>query len=121
MLFIDLSLLPGTLRSTKKDIPKIIFQNVSIKRLVLDVLKPHMPGIVELAEELSRLPEVSGVNVSLSEVDQETDTVKIVIEGTAIDFDNVRATLSGFDAVVHSVDNVVAGQRILEDVETPQD
>jgi len=94
---------------------------VSIKRLVLDVLKPHTPGIIELAEELSRIPEVSGVNISLSEVDQETDTVKIVIEGTAIDYDEVRNVLEAFDAVVHSVDNVVSGQRIVEDVETPQD
>jgi len=94
---------------------------VSVKRLVLDVLKPHNPGIIELAEELSRIPEVSGVNVSLSEVDQETDTVKIVIEGTAIDYDEVRNVLEAFDAVIHSVDNVVSGQRIVEDVETPQD
>jgi hypothetical protein len=94
---------------------------VSIKRLVLDVLKPHNPGIIELAEELSRIPEVSGVNISLSEVDQETDTVKIVIEGTAVDYDEVRNALEAFDAVIHSVDNVVSGQRIVEDVETPQD
>lgn len=94
---------------------------MSVKRLVLDVLKPHNPGIIELAEELSRIPEVSGVNVSLSEVDQETDTVKIVIEGTAIDYDEVRNVLEAFDAVIHSVDNVVSGQRIVEDVETPQD
>jgi len=94
---------------------------VSIKRLVLDVLKPHTPGIIELAEELSKIPEVGGVNISLSEVDQETDTVKIVIEGTAIDYEEVEGALSRFDAVVHSVDNVVAGQRIVEDVETPQD
>ncbi|HPT74334.1 MAG TPA: DUF211 domain-containing protein, partial [Methanomassiliicoccaceae archaeon] len=32
-----------------------------IKRIVLDVLKPHHPGIVELSQHLSVLEGVSGV------------------------------------------------------------
>ena len=94
---------------------------MNIKRIVLDVLKPHHPGLIELAESLSSLPEVNGVNISLSEVDQDTETVKIVMEGSDIDFENVKRVLREYDAVVHSVDNVVAGQEIVEDVETPQD
>jgi len=94
---------------------------VNIKRLVLDVLKPHHPGLIELAESLSNIPEVSGVNISLSEVDQDTETVKIVMEGSDINFTNVKRVLREYDSVVHSIDNVVAGQKIVEDVETPQD
>jgi Uncharacterized protein conserved in archaea len=94
---------------------------MNIKRLVLDVLKPHNPGLIELAESLSNIPEVSGVNISLSEVDQDTETVKIVMEGSDIDFENVKRVLREYDSVVHSIDNVVAGQKIVEDVETPQD
>jgi Uncharacterized protein conserved in archaea len=94
---------------------------VNIKRLVLDVLKPHNPGLIELAESLSSIPEVSGVNISLSEVDQDTETVKIVMEGSDINFTNVKRVLREYDSVVHSIDNVVAGQKIVEDVETPQD
>lgn len=94
---------------------------MNIKRIVLDVLKPHHPGLIELAESLSSLPEVNGVNISLSEVDQDTETVKIVMEGSDIDFESVKRVLREYDAVVHSVDNVVAGQEIVEDVETPQD
>lgn len=94
---------------------------MNIKRLVLDVLKPHNPGLIELAESLSNIPEVSGVNISLSEVDQDTETVKIVMEGSDVDFENVKRVLREYDSVVHSIDNVVAGQKIVEDVETPQD
>jgi hypothetical protein len=94
---------------------------VNIKRLVLDVLKPHNPGLIELAESLSNIPEVSGVNISLSEVDQDTETVKIVMEGSDVDFENVKRVLREYDSAVHSIDNVVAGQKIVEDVETPQD
>jgi hypothetical protein len=35
-----------------------------IRRLVLDVLKPHEPTIIELASQLSELAGVEAVNIS---------------------------------------------------------
>ncbi|MEM0448960.1 MAG: DUF211 domain-containing protein [Methanomassiliicoccales archaeon] len=92
-----------------------------IRRLVLDVLKPHHPNIVELARRLSVLEGVSGVNCTLEEVDQETESIKITIEGNAIDFDAVEEAISQSGAVIHSVDSVSAGKKLVEEVETPQD
>ncbi|MBC7108034.1 MAG: DUF211 domain-containing protein [Methanomassiliicoccales archaeon] len=92
-----------------------------IKRLVLDVLKPHHPSIVELSKRLSVLSGVSGVNCTLEEVDQETESIKITIEGTSIDFEEVERTIADTGAVIHSVDSVSAGKKLVEEVETPQD
>ena len=92
-----------------------------LKRIVLDVLKPHKPSLVELAQRLSGLKGIEGVNCSLDEVDQETETVKVTIEGTAIGYDNVEAVLREMGAVIHSVDEVAAGKRLIEDVRTLQD
>jgi hypothetical protein len=92
-----------------------------IRRLVLDVLKPHHPSIVELAHRLSVLEGVSGVNCTLEEVDQETESIKITIEGNAIDFDSLEQAISESGAVIHSVDSVSAGKKLVEEVETPQD
>ncbi|MHC1631957.1 MAG: DUF211 domain-containing protein [Methanotrichaceae archaeon] len=93
----------------------------TIRRLVLDVLKPHVPSILELAEALSKLNWISGVNLSLSEVDQQTETIKITIKGDNIDYIAVESVIQDFGGVVHSIDEVVAGKEIIEDVETPQD
>ncbi|MDH5779717.1 MAG: DUF211 domain-containing protein, partial [Candidatus Bathyarchaeota archaeon] len=49
-----------------------------IRRLVLDVLKPHNPGIVELSKELSELDGVEGVNILTYEIDQKVENVKII-------------------------------------------
>jgi hypothetical protein len=92
-----------------------------IKRLVLDVLKPHHPSIVELSKRLSVLSGVSGVNCTLEEVVQETESIKITIEGTSIDFEEVERTIADTGAVIHSVDSVSAGKKLVEEVETPQD
>ncbi len=92
-----------------------------LKRLVLDVLKPHKPSLIELAQRLSALKGIDGVNCSLDEVDQETETVKVTIEGSVIAYDSVEAVLRELGAVIHSVDEVAAGKRLVEDVRTLQD
>ncbi len=92
-----------------------------IRRLVLDVLKPHHPSIVELSQHLSILDGTSGVNITIIEVDQDTETVKITIEGNAIIFEDVEATITEAGAVIHSVDSVSTGKRLVEEVETGQD
>lgn len=92
-----------------------------IKRLILDVLKPHNPSIVEVSKRLSSLKGVSGVNCMLEEVDKETDSLKITIEGTDIDYKEVEKTLEMMGAVIHSIDGVSAGKKLVDAVETPQD
>ena len=92
-----------------------------IKRLVLDVLKPHHPTIIEMARRISVIKGVSGVNCTLEEVDRETESVKITIEGPSIDFESIEETISDCGAVIHSVDSVSAGKHLVEEVETPQD
>ncbi|AGN25869.1 hypothetical protein A3206_06470 [Candidatus Methanomassiliicoccus intestinalis] len=89
-----------------------------LKRLVLDVLKPHNPSIIDVAQQLSVLDGISGVNISIKEVDQETETVKITIKGNSIDYDLVEETIREVGAVIHSVDNVSAGKELVDELET---
>ncbi len=89
-----------------------------IRRLVLDVLKPHRPSIVEVSRKLTTIRGVEGVNCTLDEVDSETESVRVTIEGTAIDFDKVEEALRESGAVIHSIDSVAVGKRLVEDVRT---
>ncbi|MFQ6060428.1 MAG: DUF211 domain-containing protein [Thermoplasmata archaeon] len=92
-----------------------------IKRLVLDVLKPHNPSIIELSKRLGNINGIVGVNCTLDEVDQDTESIKITIEGPSVNFPQVEKTIRECGAVIHSVDSVSAGKKIVEEVETPQD
>ena len=92
-----------------------------IRRLVLDVLKPHKPSVVELSEALSHLQGVEGVNVIIYEIDQQVENVKIIIAGISISFEDIKSKLEELGATIHSVDEVAAGKRIVEEVMTPQD
>ncbi len=92
-----------------------------IKRLVLDVLKPHQPSILELARAIGALKHVTGVNLSLLEVDTQTENIKITVEGVNIDFDELQRVIEDMGAVIHSIDEVAAGMKLVEEVETLQD
>ncbi len=92
-----------------------------IKRIVLDVLKPHKPSLVDMSVRLSSLKGVDGVTCTLDEVDQETESVKVTIEGPSINYPSVEEALRELGAVIHSVDLVASGKRAVEDVRTGQD
>ena len=92
-----------------------------IRRLVLDVLKPHKPSVVEVSEALSHLPGVEGVNIIMNEIDQQVENAKIIIAGNSLSFEEIKNKLKELGATIHSVDEVAAGKTIIEEVMTPQD
>ncbi len=93
----------------------------NIRRLVLDVLKPHSPSLVELAVQLADLEGVIGVDISLKEMDQKVENVKITCEGENINFEEVERVIIQNGASIHSLDKVSAGASIIEEVTTQQD
>ena len=92
-----------------------------IRRLVLDVLKPMEPNIIELAEMLSRDEGVSAVNISVVEIDLKVENAKITIEGDNIIYDRIRNIVQDMGGAIHSIDEVVAGKIIIDDAATLQD
>jgi len=78
-----------------------------IKRIVLDVLKPHLPRGIEFSTALAELGPGYKVNYKVIEVDEKTETVIIAIEGDNINFDLIRDTVSQLGGSLHSVDEIV--------------
>ncbi|WP_126664306.1 DUF211 domain-containing protein [Haloterrigena salifodinae] len=93
----------------------------SIRRLVLDVMKPQDPNILELADVVGDCPGVDGVNAVLVETDREVQNCKLTIEGDDIDADALEEAVTDLGGTVHSIDQVVCGERLVEQIETPQD
>jgi len=92
-----------------------------IKRLVIDILKPHEPEITEFARAVTDTVGVDAANATLLETDREVQNVKITIEGDDIDQDEVEEAVRELGGTVHSIDQVVCGDRVVEQSDTPQD
>lgn len=88
-----------------------------IRRLALDVDKVvDRPEMVTLARTLERVAGVDAVNITVNEIDIETVGTVITVEGEDIDTDALFAAIEHAGAVLHSIDEVVAGSRIVEHV-----
>ncbi|MEM3072331.1 MAG: DUF211 domain-containing protein [Candidatus Bathyarchaeia archaeon] len=77
-----------------------------IKRIVLDVLKPRDPPIYELASQLADCRGVQDVSITVAEIDQNTESIKVSIEGGSVNIEDVKECLDRFGASIHSVDEV---------------
>lgn len=79
----------------------------AIKAIVLDVLKPHSPPLHIFATFLAELDGLDEVDVSLVEMDERTESLKVVISGPSIDYEALREHMGKQGAVIHSVDQVI--------------
>ena len=77
-----------------------------VKRLVLDVLKPHQPNVLEFAQAIANADRQCRVRVTVLEVDENTETLQVVIEGDRIDFESIQSSISELGGSLHSIDEV---------------
>ena len=93
----------------------------TVRRLVVDVLKPHDPPLLDFTEQIATIECVDGVSSSLIELDQEVQNVKLTVVGEALDFEAIKSGIEELSGTVHSVDQVACGEYIVDEEWTHQD
>ena len=82
----------------------------SLKRIVLDVLKPHHPNALDLATAIASLAPDYRVSLTITAVDEKTESAEVIIEGEALDFFAINGVIGTMGSTIHSIDVVeVAG------------
>ena len=66
----------------------------SVQRLVLDVLKPHQPNALDFAHAIAALGEGYRVDIHVIEVDEQTETLQVSIEGVRLDFGRINSVIN---------------------------
>lgn len=79
---------------------------ITVRKIVLDVLKPHRPNGLEFASLLAEKCPESIVNLNVNAVDENTESVVIVIEGDDLHYDVILAAIQEMGGSVHSIDEV---------------
>ena len=79
---------------------------VAVKRIVLDVLKPHQPNALDFSRNIAAVGHGYRVRLTVIEMDENTETLQMVVEGSAIDFDALLASINTMGGSLHSIDEV---------------
>jgi hypothetical protein len=94
---------------------------VPVKILVLDVLKPHKPNILDFGKRICTEKSIEAATISVYAVDEKTESLKIVLEGKDIDFDRIKDILEDQGGVIHSMDKVVLGKKTFSETSMPSE
>lgn len=77
-----------------------------VKRITLDVLKPHHPNILEFANAIAHQGADYQVDIRVDAVDEKTETVIIEITGADVRLDAVEEVIGTLGGSIHSIDQV---------------
>jgi hypothetical protein len=79
---------------------------VQIKRVVLDVLKPHNPNALDFTTSIAEKVPGCRIKLTVTAMDEKTETVLVVIEGEQVPFNVITAVISSLGGSIHSIDEV---------------
>ena len=80
--------------------------SVKIKKLLLDSLKSRELSIVELSKALGSVSGVSEVDITVVEVDSNTETIRVTIKGPQINYDEIRKVMEKHAVSIKGVDEI---------------
>ena len=79
---------------------------IKVKKLILDILKPHQPNALEFASALAEKGNEIQVTLIVAAVDEKTESVEVKIEGNDINFELLTERIKELGASIHSIDEV---------------
>jgi hypothetical protein len=87
---------------------------MNIRRLAFDVDKAlDRPSLLDIARAIDGCGGVESCNITVEEIDIETVGMDIIVEGLNLDYDRIVAAIEETGAAVHSLDELVFGERIV--------
>jgi hypothetical protein len=79
---------------------------VVVKRLVLDVLKPHQPNALEFSQAIASIGADYHVRLTVIEVDENTETLLLEVTGNSVDLELIQSAINEHGGSLHSIDEV---------------
>lgn len=79
---------------------------VHVKRIVLDVLKPHDPNGIEFTTAIAQKIPGCRLKLTVTAMDAKTESVILVIEGENLHFYVITEAIGNLGGSVHSIDEV---------------
>ncbi len=91
---------------SRSPLGKLNNKRTFIRKLVLDVVKPHEPDIIEVADAISKLDGVKKVEVEVRDYDSNIERLMLVVEGDDLDEDDIMELIKYYGGNVASIDGV---------------
>ena len=81
--------------------------DAGITEMVLDALKPRETTLVDLSRNLCLVDGVKEVKITVREVDEKTETVRINLIGENINYESIIEVARELGTAIRSIDEIV--------------
>ncbi|MBU1197591.1 hypothetical protein KJ765_03685 [Candidatus Micrarchaeota archaeon] len=78
--------------------------------MTLEVLKPSELQTIELLRALEKVPNATRVEISLTDFERNTETLKVIVEGQGVNPDKLAKVIHDYGGVVQNIQHVL-GER----------
>lgn len=90
---------------------------MNLRQVMLDVDKAmERPTLIEIAQGIDAVNGVEGLSIVVNSIDMETVGLIVTIEGENLDYNAIVSAIEKTGAVVHSLDQLLAGEREVKPV-----
>ena len=79
---------------------------VGIKRLLIEAVKPRETSTIELTQSLCSLEGVDECEIITTDVDVRTETFRLTVKGSNIDYDELKKTMDKSGLAVKGIDEI---------------
>ena len=79
---------------------------LAVKRIVLDVLKPHQPNALEFCQAIALAGIDYRVRLTVIEIDEKTESLEIEVSGSSLNLDTIQSAIIDNGGSLHSIDDV---------------
>lgn len=79
---------------------------VHVKRIVLDVLKPHDPNGLEFTTAIAEKIPGCRIKLTVTAMDAKTESVILVVEGEDLHLQVISQVIGSLGGSIHSIDEV---------------
>lgn len=87
---------------------------MNLRKILLDVDKSiERPSLIEIAEAIEKVHGVEGVSIIITDIDMETVGTEVTVEGENLSYEELVKAIEKTGAVVHSVDQIISGIRMI--------
>lgn len=84
-----------------------------IREIELDILKPHLPNVLEFSDAIASLGSDYEVFLDVVQMDEKTETLTVLIKGHSLDYRRIEETIKNLGGSIHSIDKChVVGETI---------
>ena len=67
---------------------------------------PHLPNALDFSSAIAEIGQEYRVYLTVIEVDENTETLQVIVDGDAIDFDRIHDAIKEMGGSLHSIDEV---------------